>query len=509
MKNRPALKAILLAAAFLLLPCATTPLSAGGRAEYWPADRWRTATPESQGLSSATLAEVFDLVAERDIQVHSIVIVRHGYVVLEAYFYPCAADTLHDVCSCTKSISSTLIGMAIERGRIRSVKETLPELFPGRQWRNDSPAKRRMTLENILTMTTGMDYPLLGEPRLAGMRLAPDMVQAVLDLPMVAEPGTVFGYNSGGSHLLSAIVTARTGQTEEDYARENLFAPLGISAWSWPSTQGLSHGWGDLRLRSTDMARIGYLFLNNGRWGGRHVVSAKWVEEATRPRSNPGGSTRYGYQWWLQKDPARFEALGRAGQRIIVVPGLDVVLVLTGAGYEPDDIGAVIAQSIRSEAAIPEDPQGFALLQRKVASAGAPPAPSPVTPLPETASRVSGKLFALEDNPLKLRAISLSFDGGDTAVLHVLSDRDESWPVGLDGVYRVSAGAPSSSPVGVRGAWKAEREFDFLFNDFTAAQVLRGKAVFQDDGLLLRVEDPWNALDVSIRGILEEQAGRP
>ncbi len=493
-----------LAVALLVIACAAVHLAAGGKVEYWPTDRWRTATPESQGLSSAELSKVFDFIAEQDVQIHSMILVRNGYLVLEASFFPCTADTLHDICSCTKSVSSTLIGMAIDRGEIRSVNETLPDLFPGRQWRNDSPAKRRMTLENILTMTTGMDYPLLGEPRLAPMRQAPDMVQAVLDLPMVAEPGTVFGYNSGGSHLLSAIVTARTGQTEEDFARDNLFGPLGIRAWSWPSTQGISHGWGDLRLRSTDMAKIGYLFLNKGRWEGKQVVSARWVQEATRRRSEPGGSAGYGYQWWLQKDPARFEALGRAGQRITVIPGLGVVMVFTGGGFEPKDVGDRVGQALRSDKAIPEDPEGFAVLQRKVAAAAAPPAAQPVAPLPDTARQVSGKVFALEQNPMGLRAISFAFDEGDTAVFGLRTDREESWPVGLDGVYRVSPGAPGSSPVGLKGLWKSEQEFDFLFNDFTAAQLIHARVVFQGNELLLRLEDPWDALDLAVRGTAQE-----
>jgi CubicO group peptidase (beta-lactamase class C family) len=303
-----------LSAAPVIMTSVTVRLAALGTPEYWPAERWRTATPESQGLSSAEIAKVFDFISEHDVQIHSLLLVRHGYLVLEAYFFPYDSETLHDICSCTKSVSSTLIGIAIDQGKIRSVKENLSDLFPGRQMKNDGPAKRRISLENILTMTTGMNYPLLGEPNLAPMRQAPDMVQAVLDLPIVAEPGTVFGYNSGGSHLLSAIVGLRTGRSAEEFARENLFGPLGIHAWLWPSDgQGNSHGWGDLRMKSADMARIGYLFLGKGRREGKQVFSSLWVEEATRRRVEAGGTAGYGYQWWLQKDPPRFDALGRAG----------------------------------------------------------------------------------------------------------------------------------------------------------------------------------------------------
>ena len=213
----------------VLLMFAVASAAAMGPQEYWPGERWRTSTPEAQGLSSAELAKAFDFISEKQINIHSMLLVRHGYLVLEAYFYPCGSQDLHDICSCTKSVSSTLVGIAMDKGKIRSVREPPCAICsPGARSRMTSPRKRRITLEHILSMSSGMNYPLLGEPRLAPMREAPDMVQLILDLPMVAEPGAAFGYNSGGSHLLSALVTLRTGQTAEEFARQNLFGPLGI-----------------------------------------------------------------------------------------------------------------------------------------------------------------------------------------------------------------------------------------------------------------------------------------
>ena len=356
-------------AAAVLFVIAAAAAAAMGAPEYWPADKWRTSTPEAQGFSSAELAKAFDFISEKQVNIHSVLVVRHGYLVLEAYFYPCGSQDLHDICSCTKSVSSTLVGIAMEKRKIRSVKEPLADLFPGRRLQNDDPKKSRITLEHILSMSSGMNYPLLGEPRLAPMRAAPDMVQFILDLPMVAEPGAVFGYNSGGSHLLSALVTLRTGQTAEEFARQNLFGPLGIRDISWPTdAQGNSRGWGDLMMRSPDMAKIGYLFLKKGRWGGKQIVSRRWVEEATRKHIDAPGAAGYGYQWWLRDDPQRFEALGRAGQRITVHPSLDAVVVFTGGGFEPGDVGAFLRAALRSDRPLPEDPAGYAMLQAKIAA---------------------------------------------------------------------------------------------------------------------------------------------
>jgi len=490
----------------VLLVMAAAAAAAMGTPEYWPGERWRTSTPEAQGFSSAELAKAFDFISEKQVNIHNVLVVRHGYLVLEAYFYPCGSQDLHDICSCTKSVSSTLVGIAIEKKKIRSVQEPLADLFPGRRLQNDDPRKRRITLEHILSMSSGMNYPLLGEPRLAPMKAAPDMVQFILDLPMVAEPGTVFGYNSGGSHLLSALVTLRTGQTANEFARQNLFDPLGISAYSWPTDdQGNSFGWGDLKLRSPDMARIGYLFLKGGRWNGKQVVSQRWTEEATRKHIDAEGAAGYGYQWWLRDDPPRFEALGRAGQRITVIPALDTVVVFTGGGCEPGDVGAFIGGALRSDRPLPEDPSGYTMLQEKIAAAAKPPAPRQVPPLPAMAAEISGRHYMLEKNNLGLVSIGFRFDGGDTALLDPgLAGRRESRPVGLDGVYRVSRTSPEAQPVAVKGEWISESELVFTYNEFTEVHNRFARAAFAGDGIALRVSDPYDDLDITIGGQAEE-----
>jgi CubicO group peptidase (beta-lactamase class C family) len=493
---------VLAVAVGVLLVLAAANGAAKGVQEYWPTDHWRTATPEAQGLSSAELAKAFDFIRAQQVNIHSMLIVRNGFLLLEAYFHPYADKDLHNICSCTKSVSSTLVGIAIDKGKIRSVQESLGALFPGRRVENDSPAKQRITLKQILTMSSGMNYPLLGEPRLAPMQKALDPVQLILDLPMIAEPGATFGYNSGGSHLLSVLLTLRTGQTAEEFARQNLFGPLGIRNFSWRTdAQGNTRGWSDLMMTSPDMARIGYLFLKKGRWNGKQIVSRKWVEEATRKHIDPPGAAGYGYQWWLQKDPPRFEALGRAGQRISVVPQLNLVVVFTGGGFEPADVGRFIVSALRSDRPIPEDPAGYSILQGEIAAAANPPAAQPVPELPPIAMQISGRQYALDKNDLGILSIGFTFAGGDTALLVLkLEDRRESHPVGLDGVYRVSEQSLDSRPVAVRGAWLSKKEFSFIYNDFTAAENTTVQAVFQEDSIILKLTDPYDDLDMTISG---------
>jgi CubicO group peptidase (beta-lactamase class C family) len=485
-----------------LLAVSAATAAAGGAREYWPADRWRTSTPEAQGFSSAELAKAFDFISQQAVNIHSVLVVRHGFLVLEAYFFPCGSRDLHDICSCTKSVSSTLVGIALEQGKFRSVGEPLADLFPGRRFANDDPRKRRITLQHILSMSSGMNYRLLGEPRLTPMREAPDMVQFILDLPVVAEPGAVFGYNSGGSHLLSALLTLRTGQTAEAFAGQHLFGPLGISDFSWPAdSQGITRGWGDLKLLSPDMAKIGYLFLKKGRWNGTQVVPRRWVEDATRKHIDAEGAAGYGYQWWLRDDPSRFEALGRAGQRITVLPSLDTIVVFTGGGFEPADVGAFLGKALRSDGPLPADPAGYALLQEKITAASKPPTPRPVPLLPRIASEVSGTEYLLESNGLGLTSIGFTFDGGDTARLDLgFADRRESRIVGLDGVYRVTRDDPESKPVAVKGEWISENELGITYNEFTESKCTTVRITFQGDRIVLRVGDPYNDLDSSITG---------
>jgi len=250
------------------------------------------------------------------------------------------------------------------------------------------------------------------------------------------------------------------------------------------------------------MARLGYLFLKKGRWAGKQIVSRRWVKEATRSHIDTRDEAGYGYQWWVREDPFRFEALGRGGQRITVLPQLDMVAVYTGGGFEPDDVGKYIVGALRSAGPIDEDQAGYSLLQAKIAAAAEPAAARPVPALPAIAREISGRQYVLEQNELGLVSIGFTFEGGDTARLELeLADHRESRPIGLDGVYRVSRLAPGAGPVAVRGEWLAEKEFGFVYNEFITAQYTTVRSVFAADGITLRVKDPWNDLDLTVKGL--------
>jgi CubicO group peptidase (beta-lactamase class C family) len=298
----------------------------------WPTQGWQTSAPEAQGMDSGVLAAMLEEIQRQGHNIDSVTVIRNGILVVDAAIYPYKQDAKHIIHSCTKSIVSALIGIAIEQGFIEDVQTPVLDFFPDRSIENIDENKRKMTLENLLTMTSGlncMDSYLYRWSGLNEMRASSDWIQFMLDLPMAETPGTKFEYCNGASFLLSAIITETTGISAREFADEHLFGPLGISDVTWPTNpQGINIGWGELRMRPQDLAKIGYLYVRGGEWDGEQIVPSSWVEESTRKHISGTLEDGYGYQWWVD-DSGIFMAVGYAGQFIFVVPEKELVVVFT------------------------------------------------------------------------------------------------------------------------------------------------------------------------------------
>lgn len=444
--------------------------------EYWPTGGWRNSTPEAQGVDAAQLAAAMDFLREERLPIHSLFIARHGYAVLDASFYPFTPDSLHDVASVTKSVTSTLIGIAIDKGFIKDVQQPVLGLFPGRTAANREPQKDAISLEHLLTMTSGLEcVNSPTEVTLFNMMASPDWVQFMLDLPMAYDPGAQFDYSSGGVHLLSGVIRETTGEGAMAFARQHLFAPLGIQDAIWPlDPKGEdNHGWGDLKLRPRDMAKLGFLFLHEGRWNDRQVVSADWVRAATEKHvptnSIPHG--HYGYLWWI-RDSGAFSALGRGGQRIYVLPEQDLVVVVTAGAGGPAEgkldefLTTYILPAVRSTTPLPENPGAVARLEAQVRQAAVgSAAPKRVPRLPKLAKQISGLRFAFDANPFGISGFRLCFNKKSAEAAFELAEgrapsphRTIRYAVGLDDVYRTSPGR-EGFPAAAKGYWKNDREF--------------------------------------------------
>jgi len=449
----------------LALGCLLLFVSGTGSRAKAANDDWVTGVPEEVGLDSTSLMEMCDYARERRIPVHSVQIVRRGKLVLDAYFYPFAPGLRHDVASVTKSITSTLVGLAIEKELLPGAKAKLRDLVPDRNTSDWETRKQNMRLEDLLTMRAGWDCGFEpNEARLFEMRKSADWLQFMLDVPMVAEPGTRWAYCSGNCHVLSVLLTRAAGTNALSFARRELFAPLGISDVAWPSdAAGNSHGWGDLQLRPRDMAKIGYLFLKGGQWNDRSIVSKDWIRDATRAHvDRTSNNDGYGYFWWVKgKDyPGMFEAVGRGGQRINVWPAKDLVIVFTGGGFEPGDLAKFILKALKSDTSLQSNPNGLAQLNNRLAAAQKAPSRQPVARMPALATEISGKKFELATNALNISSLTLTFDNSSEATCRFKwNGQGVAFSIGLDAVERFSTNPLVGLPQAAKGAWLDDKSF--------------------------------------------------
>lgn len=314
--------------------------------EVWPTQDWATTPPEEQGMDATALEGIYDYARDSGASLRSMLVVRHGYLVAEEYFTPVMYDinNTHIVFSVTKSIVSSLIGIAIDKGFIDNTSQLLLDFFPDRTITNMSAWKEAITLEDVLHMRSGFQWDEDNYDEyndFFGMTDSADWAQYVLDRPMAYEPGSTFYYNSGNSHLLATIINVTTGMTPLAFADQYLFGPLGITNRLWlPDPQGVNFGGSSLALKPRDMAKFGLLFLNNGTWDDQQVVSSDWVNRSSHGPATLYGGTSYGYQWWLNDYSGWYSARGYNGQFIYVIQEHDIVVTFssdnTDGPYEYD-----------------------------------------------------------------------------------------------------------------------------------------------------------------------------
>ena len=368
-------RVLALALAFALVPAIAGvkgPAYCGRPADLH--DGWKTAAPAQEGLDPKLICAIGPrLETLKRADPDGVVVVRHGVLVYEHYFgaNPIAytAGTVHEMHSITKSVVAILVGIALDRGWLKDINAPVLSFFP-QDADLRTPGKERVTLRALLTMTSGLAWPeraVSSNDRVnitRRMRRSPDPYRFVLAQPLVTAPGTLWNYNSGGVDLAGAILRKVAKRPLYVFAKQALFAPLGIKDWAWTRLSGGTNGdpaaGGGLWLRPRDLAKIGQLVLNRGAWHGHQIVSAAWIREMTASQLPPwwlfdgsAGVQSYGYLWWLGRswiDGRRFDwvgGLGRGGQRLYVVPSQDLVVAVTAGAYRRSQ-----AQDLAGEAAL-------------------------------------------------------------------------------------------------------------------------------------------------------------
>jgi len=477
-----------------------------------PDQDWPVGPPEEQGFDSAKLAQALAAIREGGLNLHSLLIIRHGMLILEAYFYPYDGRTVHELASVTKSLTTALIAIAAEKGKL-DLDQPVLSFFPERRIANRDARKERITVRHLAGMSSGLECTAAhDEQTLSEMRASPDWVRFVLDLKMTDEPGTSFVYCSPGMHLLSAILQRATGMTALEFARRHLFEPLGIRDVLWDADpQGINRGWGDAFLHPRDAAKIGLLWRQKGIWRGQRIVSSEWVEASVKKQIKTGRDDDYGFGWWVTGNKGEYAAIGRGGQRVQVWPDIDTILIMTGGGVDIDDIEPFIAPAlVDANRPLPANPAGVEKLAEAVAAVARPPAPKAVPALTATAGFISGRTFEISPNPFGIKSLRLSFPGTDEAVLAMGFDEwslDFESQVGLDGVYRLVKWE-HDLPLGLRGAWEDARTFVLEWDGIGNRDAYLLKLRFEEDRLSAAVTERTRSDSVALEGKMKSPSSR-
>ena len=325
------------------------------------------ATPESQGISSDLFAALLrELDASKDTEMHHFMALRHGKVICECNFAPYPKGMWHITHSMCKSITGMAIGMLIEEGKLK-LDENIYDIFSDQINALSKIFRPVITVENLLTMTSGVTF------NESGIVSGNDWLGSFLNASVNGKPGTEFQYNSLNTYVLSAIVTKRTGETLTEYLTPRLFGPLGITKYYWETCpKGITKGGWGLFLCAEDMAKLGQLYLQKGKWNGQQLVSEYWIEISTaRHLKTQNDTYGYGYQLWMEQRPGSFEYNGMLGQNVIIYPDMDMVLV-TNAGNKEMFQDCIMLNIIRKyfpvnyhpADVLPENPLSYSLLKR-------------------------------------------------------------------------------------------------------------------------------------------------
>lgn len=308
-------------------------------------------------LSPASLDAIDKEIEQGDYGIlHSLVVIQNDDTVFEKYYHDWKPDQIHDLQSTTKSVLSILIGIAIDKGYIRSVEEKIDSLLPNHPAFQEDPQKKQLRLKHLLTMSAGLEWDEQSvQYRQPGNTLT-DMYaqqsnwqQFILQRPLVKKPGTTFNYNSGLSIVLGDILQRHIGSTIQTFAEQYLFQPLGIEHYQWSQFAGVAHCGGGLYLKPSDMARLGKLCLNGGRWNGKQIVPAEWIAASLTPRFRASADACYGYHWWTTARLFNLKpivyAAGNGWQFIYVIREFSLVIVTTGRNYSFEELRSTMTQN--------------------------------------------------------------------------------------------------------------------------------------------------------------------
>ncbi len=467
-------------------------------------------TPVEQGLNTEKLCSLIRYIKESHVGINSLMILKNGTVVTEAHFYPHHKSVEYEIENCTMAVISILIGIAIKEGLITGVKDRIvdffPEIFTGRT----DYGKEKITIEHLLTMSSGLewnDVSFNDSNSLNKLWNSDNQIEFILDRPAVDEPGTGYNHNMGGIHLLSAILQKATGMPTPSYALEKLFRPLGIAAPEWAEDrQNVAMGFYGLCLKLEDMAKIGQLYLQKGKWNGIEIVPESWVKASTERRmETPEGPWSYygcGYVWSLNRFGG-YCIKSLPGYSIYVLPRYSLVIAVTGALliqelHLPETlIETYILPAARFTGERGNASSNQEKLDRLLAEISSSPEPKKLRSLPKTAARISGITYCMEPGIIEEK-FTFHFEGkAECRVVIQLFGKPHEVKVGLDDVFRVSA------TDAYKGLWENQNTFILYKRMLRSNGDFKYKFTFEEDKLTV---DSWASF---AKGEVRSSSGKP
>lgn len=464
---------------------------------------FQTGEPEEEGFSSLELSAIFPYVRNQQVNVHSLMIIRNDKIVFNTYFYPYANGLQHDIASCTKSITSLLIGIAIDRGFFRNENELVKNYFP--EIISYSKNFQTLTVKNLLTMTSGLNCGSDNEETVfSGLFKASDWPAYIFNIPSTTPPGKQFSYCSCNYYLLAEILYRSTKLSPEKFADKYLFKPMGINNFYWTkNSKGVNYGWGDLALKPYDMAKIGRLLLNNGKWNGAQLISENYIKKATSMQVTFNDHKGYGYGFWVDNDHS-FNAVGRGGQRIHVDRLYNAIVVATGGGYDWDEKGGlsdIIGGSIHLDTLSKNQPASDNL-KLAIDNAAKMIGILPVVSLTNARQDVLfNRKLIFEKNSLNISMARFITSGYADTIFRItnLSGKVVNYALGIGTKYSYFKDTSSNHVYAIRGYWKSQDDFAVDFNTLTKINNYKIDFMLKDHAIQVTIKENTQGINDTLK----------
>jgi CubicO group peptidase (beta-lactamase class C family) len=459
---------------------------------------WKVSAPEEQGMNSLILANAIKNFKQDGINIHSLLIIKNDHVVLDVCFYPFQKNYVHDLASVTKSITSLLIGIAIDKKFIKNENEPVFQYFPEYTITNDT--LKKITIKDLLNMSSGLRCSWDdGEKELNQMTNSADWVKFMFSLPFDTMPGQKFSYCSGNFYLLAEILQRTTKMTCHVFAKKYLFDPLNFKESYWlENYKSVNQGWGDLHMHPYDLAKIGCLLLNNGKWNDKQIISNEWLEKI-KPLYYIHGTESYGYGWWLDSEnPDEIQALGRGGQRLFILREKKIVMVATGGGFDAGDIDNYALQSIKS---FNKNKNYNDQLLDQVKVAGSEDMTSPAIIEDKFSINELNKTFQFNKNDLKLKTIRFEQrNKDDYIILDFDNGTKEEHLIGMNDQYKISKEPTFGLPMAVKGRWINDNTLEINYNRLCRIEDFKFRITFKGNSIELTITESTKKINETFIG---------